>query len=151
MTAVVITPSLEKSLITRRGVVTVPAEDATASCECVSGKNCHGLDVWKLPLEAQTLEKHMRMMGDRFVSRMKARGLEAVGGLLLHGPWPSYEFNRTMADVESSLWKQAAREDDASYVLPFIIEQPEESGYSDYLLVGDFLAQNVWTEVPNAK
>lgn len=150
MTAIVITPSLEKSLVKRRGIVTVPDEDAKVSCSCVGGKSCDGLDVWKLPLEARTLENHMRMMGDRFVSRMKARGLEPFGGLLLHGPWPSYEFNRTMADVESSLWKQAVREDDASYVLPFIIEQPEEGGYSDYLLVGDFIAPNVWTEVPNA-
>lgn len=144
----VITPSLEKSLIQRRGIVTVPDEDATISCECVSARPCNGLTVRELPLEARTLESHMRMMGDKFVSRMRARGLEWVGGdLRLHGPWPSYEFNRTMADVESSMWRQAESEDEPRHVLPMVIERAPVGGYSDYLLVGDFLATNVWTEM----
>lgn len=144
----VVTPSLEKSLIQRRGIVTVPDEDASVSCECVRGRPCHGIEVSKIPLEARTLESHMRVMGDRFISRMRARGAEWIGGdLKMHGPWPSYQFNQTMADVGSSLWAQAEREDDLNHALPFIIEQPTENGYSDYLLVGDFMVRNVWTEV----
>jgi hypothetical protein len=148
MTSLVITPSLEKSLVTKRGIVTMPDEDATVSCLCVRGQHCAGIVVNQLPVEAALLEQHMRMMGTKFISRMQARGLEWVGGdLRLHGPWPSYEFNKTMADIESQAWKDAEREDDLSHVLQYVIEQPEQGEYSDYLLVGDFLAQNVFTEV----
>jgi hypothetical protein len=148
MVGLVITPSLEKSLVTKRGIVTVPDEDATASCLCVSGQNCVGIIVNQLPVESATLERYMLEMGTRFISRMKARGLEPVGGdLRLHGPWPSYEFSKTAADIESQAWKDAEREDDASHALPFIIEQPVKGAYSDYVLVGDFIAPNVWTEV----
>lgn len=148
MTTLVITPSLEKSLIQRRGIVTVPDEDAMAACLCVKGQRCAGIVVNTLPLEARTLERHLRTMGDRFISRMRVRGLEWTGGdMRLHGPWPSYELNKKLADVESQAWATAERENDMSHVLPFVIEQPEQSGYSDYLLVTDFIAQNVWTEV----
>ncbi len=151
MTALVITPSLEKSLVTKRGIVTMPVEDATVSCLCVKGQNCNGIVVNKLPVEASVLESHMRMMGDKFIGQMGRRGLEWVGGdLRLHGPWPSYEFNKTLADVESQSWKDAEKEDDLNHVLQYVIEQPVEGGYSDYLLVGDFMERNVWTEVINA-
>ena len=93
----------------------------------------------------------MRMMGDKFIGQMKSRGLEWVGGdLRLHGPWPSYEFNKTMADIESQAWKDAEKEDDLTHVLQYVIEQPVQGGYSDYVLVGDFMERNVWTEVINA-
>lgn len=144
----IVTPSLERSVVQRRGIVTVPDEDATASCNCVRRQPCNGIEVSKLPVHARKLELYMREMGDRFINRMRVRGYEWVGGdLRLHGPWPSFEFNQKMADVESALWKQAEREDDLSHVLPFVIEQPQPGGYSDYRLVGDFMAQNVWTEV----
>ena len=148
MTALVLTPNLEKSLVTKRGIVTVPDEDATASCLCVRRQNCEGIIVKQLPVESAVLERHMTEMGTRFIDRMKVRGLELAGGdLRLHGPWPSYEFNKTLADVESQAWKDAERTGDNSYLLPFIIEQPVKGEYSDYLLVGDFIAPNVWTEV----
>lgn len=148
MTSVVITPALERSLVIKRGIVTVPDEDASVSCLCVRGQNCGGIVVNQLPVAASTLESYMRVMGDKFVSRMGARGLEWVGGnLRLHGPWPSYEFNKTAADMESQAWKDAEREDDLNHVLQYVIEQPVENGYSDYLLVGEFMERNVWTEV----
>lgn len=148
MTALVITPTLEKSLVIKRGIVTMPDEDATVSCLCVKRQNCDGIVVDQLPVQAAVLQQHMRMMGTKFISRMGVRGLEWVGGdLRLHGPWPSYEFNKTLADVKSQAWKDAEREDDLSHVLQYVIEQPVEGGYSDYILVGEFLAQNVLTEV----
>ena len=148
MTALVLTPSLEKSLVTKRGIVTVPDEDATASCLCVRRQNCPGIVVSQLPVESATLERYMVEMGTRFIDRMRVRGLELVGSdLRLHGPWPSYEFSKTAANIEDQAWKDAEREGDASYALPFIIEQPVKGEYSDYFLVGDFIAPNVWTEV----
>ncbi len=151
MVGLVITPSLEKSLVVKRGIVTVPDEDATASCLCVSGQNCAGIIVSQLPVESATLERYMLEMGTRFIDRMKVRGLEPVGGdLRLHGPWPSYEFSKTAADIESQAWKDAEREDDLNHVLQYVIEQPVQGGYSDYLLVADFMERNAWTEVINA-
>ena len=148
MTALVITPELERSLVTKRGIVTVPDEDATVSCFCVRGQNCSGIVVNELPVEASVLEGHMRMMGTKFIGQMKRRGLEWVGGdLRLHGPWPSYEFNKTLADIESQAWKDAEQTGDLNGVLPYVIEQPTKGEYADYLLVGDFTERNVWTEV----
>lgn len=149
----IVSPELSKSLVERRGILTVPDEDATVSCPCVRRQPCNGLSVNDLPLPARSLELYVREMGDKFIDRMAVRGFEWVGGnLKLHGPWPSYEFSRNMADVESALWREAEQQEDRSIVLPFIIEQPVQGGYSDYLLVGDFMARDVLTEieVPNA-
>lgn len=144
----IITPSLERSLVQKRGVVTVPQEDAVISCGCLLGRPCNGLALSELPLPARTLELYMREMGSRFVARMRVRGLEWVGGdLRLHGPWVSYEFNEKLVDVESSIWGQAVREDDPASVLPFVGNRDAASPYSDYVLVGDFIAKNTWTEV----
>ena len=107
---VLVAPELEKSLVQRRGIVTVPVEDATVSCPCVMGKPCHGLLVNGLPLTARALELHMRAMGDRFIARMRVRGYEWSGkDLRLHGPWVSYEFNQRLVDVEAAIWAQAKR------------------------------------------
>ena len=146
---VITTPSLGHSLVVRRGILTVPSEDALVSCACVTGgRSCNGLQPNQLPLNAWVLEKYVREMGTRFIERMRVRGFEWVGSeLLLHGPWSSYEFNRTMVDVESSLWAEAKRLDDPSLILPLVIEQPKLGGYMDYLLVGRFLKQYVLTEV----
>jgi hypothetical protein len=141
-------PDLERSLVQKRGIVTVPHEDAVVNCDCALRRPCDGLSLFDLPLSARTLELYLREMGNRFVSRMRVRGLEWVGGdLRLHGPWVSYDFNEKLADVESNAWKQAVREDDPSGALPFVFERDASCPYSDYLLVGEFIVKNTWTEV----
>jgi len=147
MTGVVVSPELGISKVVRRGIVTVPMEMASVSCDCVRRQSCQGLVVRELPLTARGLELKLLEMSDLFIERMRVRGYEPVGGLRLHGPWPSYNFNERLADIESEAWKRAEREQDLSYVLPFIIEPQASNPYSDYLLVGDFLKQNVLTEV----
>lgn len=147
MTSIIVTPELERSIVTRRGIVTVPVEMATVSCNCVARKPCAGLVVDKLPLSVRELERHLRGMGDKFISRMRVRGYEWMGDIKLHGPFDSYEFNEHMANVESELWRRASRDDDPSHVLPLVFERNAASPYKDYLLVGDFLAKNVFTEV----
>ena len=143
---IVIVPALETQLVKRRGIVTVPREDALAACWCQEGR-CSGLGLDNLPLEMRKLEIHLKLMADKFTKRMAVRGYELVGDLRLHGPWVSYEFNQALADVEATLWEEAIKSDDASLVLPFIIERNAASPYSDYLLVGNFLAKAVLTEV----
>ena len=145
MTHIVVAPELEISKVVRRGIVTVPEEMAKVSCDCLLRKPCSGLVTF--PLEARELELHMRGMADKFISRMAVRGFESIGGLGLHGPWPSYEFNERLADIEAEAWKRAEREQDRSYLVPFVFERDATSPYKDYLLVGEFLKENVLTEV----
>jgi len=147
MTAIVVAPELGISKVIRRGIVTVPEELATVSCDCLRRMNCKGLVVRELPLEARELELQMFSMGKRFIERMAVRGYESIGALGLHGPWPSYEFNKHLANIEAGAWKQAEREQDLSHVLPFVFERDAASPYKDYLLVGEFLKRNVLTEV----
>ena len=142
---IVVAPSLGVSKVVRRGIVTVPEEMATVSCDCLQRKSCSGLA--ELPLEARDLELHIRGMADKFISRMAVRGFESIGGLRLHGPWPSYEFNERLANIEAEAWRRAEQEQDRSYLLPFVFERDAASPYKDYLLVGEFLKENVLTEV----
>ena len=135
------------SLVWKRGILTVPNEDAAISCDCVVGRNCHGLVVGNLPLETRTLQLYIEAMGKRFIERQRARGCEWMGEMRLHGPWESYEFNRTVMQIENAAWRQAEQEGDLSYVLPYVIERNGTSPYSDYVLLGNFLVRNVLTEV----
>src|SRR3990167_6546612 len=112
MTSLLVTPGLGKSLIWRRGILTVPNEDATVSCDCVARRPCHGLVVNDLPLVARTLQLYVQEMGRLFVERLRVRGYEWLGEMRLHGPWESYEFNRTLTDIEDQAWKQAERDQD---------------------------------------
>lgn len=152
MVALVVAPDLELSKVERRGILTVPSEDATASCRCPAGQPCEGLRLGMLPLASRTLEKYALEMADRFISRLAVRGYDLIGQeVRLHGPWVSYEFNQRLADVESSVWNEAMRrnedgDDDPAKALGFVFERAF-SPYSDYLLVGEFLKRNVLTEV----
>ena len=147
MTSLLVAPELEKSLVWKRGILTVPNEDATISCDCVVGRNCQGLVVGDLPLKVRKLQLYIEAMGKRFIERQQARGCEWTGEMRLHGPWESYEFNRTAMQIENEAWRRAAQEQDLSYVLPYVIERNGASPYSDYVLLGNFLARNVLTEV----
>ena len=147
MTSLIVTPELEKSLVWKRGILTVPKEDAAISCDCVARKPCRGLVIRDLPLEAGPLRRYAETMGKRFIDRQRVRGCEFMGEMRLHGPWESYEFNRMAMYVESEAWRHAAQEQDLSYVLPYVIERNGTSPYSDYVLLGNFLVRNVLTEV----
>lgn len=135
------------SVVWKRGVLTVPKEDATASCDCVARKPCRGLVVRDLPLEVGPLQRYVEEMGRRFIDRQQVRGCEFMGEMRLHGPWESYEFTKTAMYIENEAWRRAAKEGDLSYVLPYVIERNGTSSYSDYVLLGNFLVRNVLTEV----
>ena len=147
MPGIIVSPELGVSLVTRRGIVTVPEEMAMVSCGCPHNKPCTGLVIRNLPLPARELELQLTAMGERFIDRMRVRGFDLAGALVLHGPWPSYEFNQRLLDTESEAARRAEQEGDLSYLLPFVFERNAASPYKDYLLVGDFLKQNVLTEV----
>ena len=147
MTSLLVTPELGKSLVWKKGVLTVPKEDATVSCDCVTGRPCRGLVVRDLPLAAGPLQRYVEEMGKRFIDRQQVRGCEFMGEMRLHGPWESYDFNQMAMQIESEAWKRAAQEEDMSYVLPYVIERNGTSPYSDYVLLGNFLVRNVLTEI----
>ena len=145
---IVITPDLEIGIAIQKGVVTVPYEDAIVRCNCPDRKMCAGIDVDKMPLEARTLQRHLYMMGQKFIERMAVRGYKHPGKpLRLHGPWPSYDFNNHLANMESSTWAEAMRLDDPSLVLGYVFDRTAFEPYMDYLLIGEFLTKAVWTEI----
>ena len=143
MPAIVVAPDLSLVKVVRRGILTVPVEDAAARCACPS-PSCSGLDVNTLPLTARALQKHVLLMGQRFIERMRVRGYELVGTLRLHGPWPSYDFNNTLADIESA----GLNSDDPADALGVVHNRQAFNPYSDYLLVGEFLKQAVLLDIP---
>ena len=145
MTSLLVAPELGMSLVWKKGVLTVPKEEATVSCDCATGRSCRGLAVGDL--EARSLQLYVEAMGKRFIERQRVRGCEWMGEMRLHGPWESYEFNKTAMHIENEAWRRAAQEQDLSYVLPYVIDRDGTSPYSDYVLLGNFLAKNVLTEV----
>lgn len=152
MTGLLIAPDLGLSLVTRRGIVTVPQEIAGWSClGCGKGRTCGGFVPGELPSSlnraAWQLEEALLAGGKRFEERLAVRGYERIGDFKVHGPWLSYDFNNRLADVEATAWAQAKREDDPRHALPFVIERDAALPYSDYLIVGEFLVRSVLTEV----
>lgn len=149
MSGLIFVPHLDIARIERRGILTVPSEEATVACDCTRGMpRCAGLVGDNLPLEAHALGLYVYEMGKQMIAKLAARGYEWLGTpLVLHGPYVSYEFNTYLADVETAAWKDAERQDDPSKVLPYIIDRSAGSPYSDYLLIGEFLLRQVFTEV----
>lgn len=143
MSAIIVAANLPIVKIVRRGILTVPIEDAAVRCTCPSA-NCTGLDVNALPLTARALQKHVLSMGQRFIERMQIRGYESVGTLRLHGPWPSYDFNNTLSDIESA----ALNSDDPADCLSLVHTREAFTPYSDYVLAGEFLKQAVLLDIP---
>ena len=146
----VIAPELEQVLVVRRGILTVPAEDALARCKCP--RACSGLAPDKLPLRMRQLELYVMEMAEKFQSRQAIRGHELVGGLVLHGPFPSYNFNDHLSDVQSSIWNDTKPDKNGDehpeHALTVVFEREMAfNPYMDYLLVGTFLKQAVLTEV----
>ena len=154
MTAIIISPELELSLVERRGIFTIPTEDATLTCNCPKGLACGGIAFDKIPLKHRTFEMHARELAKRFIERQAVRGYELVGDdLRLHGPFWSYDFNNTLTDINSSLFKDAQRQDrngdtHPELVLGAVFERDLAfNPYVDYRVVGQFLKQAVITEV----
>lgn len=142
---------LQSFIVQRRGIFTLPVEDARLRCACPGP--CEGIEVRKIGLERRDMELLARSMEDRFVERMAVRGYELLGGLRLHGPWPSYDFNNHLLDVESSIFSDAKKthgdgEEHPELSLGAVFEREGAfNPYMDYLLVGDFTKKGVWTEI----
>ena len=156
MANIIVAPELPKVIVYRRGVFSVPVEHGLVGCSCSQrvemltdeARNCVGWRIGQLPLPARLLELEALRLGWRFIERMRVRGYEPLGedaSLRLHGPWLSYNFDDTLNDVDSSVFRDAERPDkwgDAhpEKVLGFVQNAPSaiEEKF-DYLLIGAFL------------
>ena len=152
MPGIIIAPNLDTVLVQRQGIFTLPAEDAIVGCNCQFKKPCGGVDIDKLPFEVVAFFHTAKAMGSRFIERQVARGFEYVGPMVLHGPFPSYDLNRNLADLESSRLKEAMRRDHDGFEHPemsleFVFERDEIGNYADYVFVGDFLFKDQMTDV----
>ena len=163
--ALIVTTEQERCLCTKQGVLTVPIEDAVVSCKGTAqgavckDVGCQGIDVDRLPLAAAPLQAHFYTMGAKFRDRYQIRGFEPVGSKLwLHGPFPSYDFNQHLVDVESALFRQAEYGDEdltmpgrrdprPDLVVPFVFERGAFNPYADYVFLGYFLGRETVTAV----
>lgn len=157
MTELIIQPHIELAPIEKRGSFTIHREDARLMCNCPQkrGDGCGGIAIRDIPLQFRNFERLCTAYGKRFIDRMRPRGFEFVDGadLLLHGPFPSYELNKNLADVTSGEWARAMYRDKADdlehreRVLPFVFEVDPLGEFVDYVLVGTFLMRDVYTEI----
>ena len=138
--------------VVRSGTLTVPKEHASARCHGVrTGQecgaiNCQGFRVADLDLQQRTLAADLLQAGAKFVERMAVRGYTQVGtGLWVHGPFPSYDFNAHLADVQSSLFAEAERPDEygdphPEKVLGLVFEHERAfNPYLDYVFLANFM------------
>jgi hypothetical protein len=146
VTGIVAQPTLEESLVARRGTFTVPDALATVNCDCALRKPCRGLALINLSFEHHALEIVARSRAKEMFEKLALRGQELKSDLMLHGPWVSQGYEDNLVDVGSSLWSRAEQEGDPRLILPFVYERDPNSGQSDYLLVGNFLIRNVFIE-----
>ena len=154
MTGILVAPDLGVVLIRRQGSFTLPQENATVACLCPERKPCGGVDIDKFPQSEASFMHVAKDMGNRFIERQKPRGFEfpLSGQLVLHGPFPSYEFNTRLADAESSMFRDAKRPDKngdehPELALPFVFERDAFSPYADYVFVGMFLFKDRMTDL----
>lgn len=159
MTGIIVAPDLGKVLVERRGIFTVPGEMATVSCWCPHGKPCQGVEIDKLPQSEHQFFLWAKRMGEMFIARQEPRGYEwAMGNLWLHGPFPSYEFNSRLVDIESEALRQAGKRGPDGFehpeqALPLVFERDAFSPYMDYVFLGKFLFRDLMTdlEVPDGR
>lgn len=123
----------------RRGILTVPVEDAGVRCSCATGRYCPGVSVDDIPLAHRALQLHVTAMGERFISGIAKLGYTFSGQpLRLHGPFPSYDLNAHLSDAQSWAFKQAQIENDPNHVLGFVFEREAFNPYADYVFWGCF-------------
>ena len=158
MTELILQPDTGYGLLEKTGVFTIRREDARLECNCPKrrGAGCGGIAINDIPLPLRSFQLLCIDYGKRFIDRMRVRGYEYQDGsdLLMHGPFPSYELNKNLADIGSSQWGQAMyrdKEDDAEHperVLPFVFERDVMGEYVDYVLVASFKVKDVFTDIP---
>lgn len=125
-----------------RGVFTVPSEDALVKCDCP--ERCEGILLPQIPLAARAFQLHAYELQSRLIERQRARGRELTGEIRLHGPFPSYDLNQHLTDVNAALWAEAQRPDQngdehPELALDAVFERDAFSPYSDYAYVATFL------------
>ena len=160
MTGILVAPDLGTVLVERRGIFTLAAENATVACLCPERKPCGGVDIDRLPQTETAFMHAAKDMGQRFIARQKPRGFEfpTSGRLVLHGPFPSYELNTRLSDIETSMIKDAQRRDrngdeHPECALPLVFERDAFGPYADYVFIGEFLFKDRMTdlEVPDGQ
>lgn len=157
MPEIVVAPDLNKAVIERQGIFTLLREDAALECNCPkrAGSGCGGIAINDIPLLFRTFQLLAQVKAKRFIDRLKPRGYEFMdgGNVLLHGPFPSYEFDRRLGSADDPLWAKARnrdRHDDLEHperVLPFVFERDLQGAYVDYVLVAQFLIEDKFTDL----
>ena len=155
MTAIVVAPDLERALVVITGIFQVAADEALVSCACPHGQDCNGIRIRDISLENRRFELLAHTMEQEFVQKQRDRGHElADTNLRLHGPFWSYDFDHTLADVDSSTWRDAMKRDQngdehPELTVPLVFERDTtvSNPWRDYAIEGLFMKQAVLTEV----
>ena len=156
MPNIIIAPELERVVVHRRGVITVPVEAGLVGCSCsrrvemltAEARECGGWLVGALPVAARALELYALTMGERFIAMMRIRGYEPMGmdaKMRLHGPWISMNFDDILTHPDSDVFRQAEKLDkwgDAHPEKALAAVSTRDKYVKenfDYLLIGAFI------------
>ena len=152
MPGIVVAPDLGKVLVQKQGIFQMHAEDARLECNCPRRRanGCGGITPSNLPFEFHDFELLCMEMGKKFLDSMRRRGYEWVkGSLVVHGPFPSYDFNHTLGDASSNeLVVRREKHDGFEHPersLAFVHERNEV--WVDYVVVGEFLFRDQMSDV----
>lgn len=157
MPELIVAPELHKAVIERQGIFTMLREDAALECNCPQrrGEGCGGIAIDDIPLVFRTFQLLCQEKAKRFIQRLAARGYEFQDGsdVLVHGPFPSYEYERRLGDAGSPVWAKAMNRDyrdgleHPERALPFVFERDPDGGFVDYVLVARFLIEDKFTDL----
>ena len=127
MTEILIAKDLELRKVQRRGTITVPAEMATLVCK--------GKRIDDIPLAHRRLELVLREAATRMIARQAVRGVKYYDhdGVHVYGPFPSYEFNGHLLDIDTFDERDDQVLADLTRPTPQVI-----GAYADYLIVISF-------------
>ena len=144
MPSLFVAPDRERVKVQKRGIISVPGDMAIVKCV---GRE---LKPERFPVSGPGRELYHALLAaaKQFVSRQQARGLEYYDseGIHVYGPYPSYEFRYNMLTGD----EYALREGNDPRLAAQLVRQRETAikAYADYLLVANFLAVPMLTEVP---
>ena len=155
MTQIIIAPEVNLATIQKQGVFTIMREDARLECNCPEkrGVGCGGIAIRDIPLALRSFQMLCEDYAKRYIERQRVRGFEYVDAddMLLHGPFPSYELNKNLTDINSPEWRRAMsrdKEDGLEHperALQFVFERGD--AFVDYLLLASFTLRDTYTDI----
>ena len=134
--ALQIAPNLDLLKVQKRAIITMPTWYATLEAHM-------GLPVTAIPLQHRDLQRSLQESGEKFIERMRIRGFTYIDldDMHVYGPHESKMLHESMVPMDTA---HLPPEEVRNLVQD---KQYQVGEFVDYLLVANFLRQEVITEV----